>query len=830
MVTAETAPFVGRALKRKEDPRLIQGISHYVDDISLPGMLHVAFVRSPYAHARVRSVETSKAKVAPGVVAVVTGADLGTSIGMVPCAAQIPDMKAAPRPVLATDRVRFVGEAVAVVVAEDRYAARDAADLVEVDYEPLTPVVGPEKAIAKGAPVLFDQNSDNIAYRWELEGGDVKKAFEQADVVVRQRIVNQRVIPVAMETRGVIAEYKPGEKTLTIWSSTQIPHLLRTQLAAMLRTPEQFVRVITPEVGGGFGSKLNVYGEEALVGYLSTKLERPVKWIESRRENFQTAIHGRDQIDDIELALEKDGTVLGLRCKVIADLGAYYQLLTPLIPTLTGLMMCGSYKIPAARMEVIAVLTNKMSTDAYRGAGRPEATYLIERAMDLAAAELKMDPVEIRRKNFPKAKEFPYATPTGLIYDSADYQTCLNLMLKKSGYKKLREEQAKLRKQGRYIGIGVSTYVEICAMGPSSAMPAGGWESATVRIEPTGKVNILTGASPHGQGQETSFAQIGADVLGLDPDDVLITHGDTAVVPYGIGTFGSRGTAVGGTAAYKSLIKLREKLAQIAAFLAGAEPDDMVFQCKKIFSKSDPKKSVSFQDCVSAAYVAKTLPPGVDPGLDATTFFEPTNFTFPFGAHLCVVEADAETGDVRVKKYLAVDDCGNVINPLLVDGQIHGGIVQALGQAMFEEAVYDEQGQLITGELTDYAIPRASDMSWIESERTVTPTPVNPLGVKGVGEAGTIGGTPCFANAVVDALAPFGVRHIDMPFKRERIWRLMHEGKSIHDGKQTQDGKRAAPQGPAPSTKRSASKPLKPKTFAKAKPAGKKSAKSRRAK
>jgi carbon-monoxide dehydrogenase large subunit len=775
--TATTTQFVGKRLKRKEDPRLIQGLAHYVDDIVLPGMVHAVFIRSPHAHARIKNIDTAKAKAMPGVLAVITGEDLGATIGNVPCAIVIPDMKSAPRPPLATDRVRFIGEAVAIVVAEDRYIARDAAELVDVEYDPLTPVVDPEKAMAKGSPVLFDQYPDNIAYRWELEGGDVKKAFEQADRVVRQRMINQRVIPVAMETRGVVAEYKTGEKALTIWTSTQIPHLVRTQVAVMLGAPEQSVRIITPEVGGGFGSKLNVYAEEAVTGYLAMKLERPVKWIESRRENFQTAIHGRDQIDEIELAVKNDGTILGLRCRIIADLGAYYQLLTPLIPTLTALMICGCYKIPAARVEIAGVLTNKMSTDAYRGAGRPEATYIIERALDLAAAELKMDPVEIRRKNFPLPAEFPYATPTGLIYDSADYQSCLNLMIKKSEYAKLRKEQAEGRKKGRYIGIGVSTYVEICAMGPSSAMPAGGWESATVRIEPTGKVNILTGASPHGQGQETSFAQIGADILGLTPEDVLITHGDTAIVPYGIGTFGSRGTAVGGTAAYKSLMKLRDKLAQIAAHLLEADPADMIFEGKKIFSKTQPKKSISFGECVGAAYVAKTLPAGVDPGLDATTFYEPTNFTFPFGSHLCVVEIDAETGDVRLIKYLAVDDCGNVINPLLVDGQVHGGIVQSVGQVLLEECVYDEQGQLITGEFMDYAIPRATDIPHMETDRTVTPSPVNPMGVKGVGEAGTIGATPCLANAVIDALAPFGVRHADLPFKRESIWKLMNEGK-----------------------------------------------------
>jgi len=770
---ATATRYIGKPMKRKEDPRLIQGIGHYVDDLQLSGMHYAAMVRSPHAHARIRSIDTSKAKTAPGVAMVLTGADVRGAIGPVPCAAQIPDMKAAQRHPLATEKVRFVGEPVAVVVASDRYAARDAADLVEVDYEPLTPVVNPEKALAKGAPLVYEQFKDNVAYRWELEGGDLKKAFQQADKVIRQRMINQRLIPVAMEPRGVLAEYKEGEKQLTIWSSTQIPHLLRTQLAAMLGVPEYSVRVITPEVGGGFGSKLNVYAEEALVGYLAMKLGKPVKWIESRRENFLAAIHGRDQIDDVEVAVKRDATILGLRCKIIADLGAYYQLLTPLIPTLTALMVSGCYKIPAVRVEITGVFTNKMATDAYRGAGRPEATYLIERALDLVAAELKKDPAEVRRKNFPQAKEFPFTTPTGLTYDSGGYEKCLDVALKKANYKKLRQEQAKLRKQGRYIGIGFSTYVEICGMGPSSAMPAGGWESATVRVEPTGKVNVLTGSSPHGQGQETSFAQVAADILGLAPDDIQVVHGDTATVPYGIGTFGSRATAVGGTAVYKSLVKLRDKIAQIAGHILGEDPQKLVFRDHRIVSKSAAKKSIHFTEAVGAAYVAKTLPPGVDPGLDATTFFEPTNFTYPFGTHICVVEVDAETGAVHLQKYIAVDDCGNVLNPLLVDGQIHGGIVQSVGQALLEEAVYDEQGQLITGELMDYAIPRAGDIPWIETARTVTPSPVNPLGVKGVGEAGTIGATPALINAVVDALAPFGVRHVDLPVKRERIWQLM---------------------------------------------------------
>jgi carbon-monoxide dehydrogenase large subunit len=771
---ATATPYIGRPLKRKEDARLIQGIGHYVDDLQLVGMQHAMFLRSPYAHAKIRSVDLSKARTAAGVILALSGADLRNAIGAVPCAGRIPDMKPAPRPVLAADRVRFVGEAVAVVVAEDRYTSRDALDLIEVDYEPLTPVVNPEKALAKGATLIHGQK-DNAAYRWEIEGGDLKAAFKTADKVIRQRIVNQRLIPVAIEPRAVLAEYKPGERQLTVWSATQIPHLLRTQVASMLRIPETEVRVIAPDVGGGFGSKLNVYPEEALVAYLAMQTGKPVKWAESRRENFQATIHGRDQIADVEVAFNREGSILGLRCRLIADLGAYYHLFTPLIPTLTGQMMVGCYKISAARMEITGVFTNKMPTDAYRGAGRPEATYLIERVIDLVAAELKRDPVEVRRKNFPKPADFPYAAPTGLIYDSGNYEQALDLALRKTGYQNLRREQAKLRKKGRHVGIGISTYVEICGMGPSSDMPSGGWESATVRIEPSGQVNLMTGSSPHGQGQETSFAQIGADVLGIEPADVQVVHGDTAVVPYGIGTFGSRATAVGGTAAYKALLKVRDKIAAIAGHLLHEDSAKIVLQDKRVFNPAAPKKSLAFVDVVAAAYSAKKLPPDTEPGLETTSFFEPANFTFPFGAHICVVEIDGETGDVRLVRYVAVDDCGNVINPLLVDGQVHGGIVQSVGQALFEEAVYDEQGQLITGELMDYALPRAADMCWMETHRTVTPSPVNPLGVKGVGEAGTIAATPALAGAVVDALAPFGVRHVDMPFSREKIWKLMHQ-------------------------------------------------------
>ena len=786
MATAtKSTKYVGKPLKRKEDPRLIQGIAHYVDDLKLAGMLHMGIVRCPHAHARIRSIDATKARNAPGVAAVITAEDIDGAIGPVPCAAQIPDMKPAPRPVLATGEARFVGEGVAAVVASDPYALRDAMELVDVDYEPLAVVVDPEKALRKDSPRVHDAHADNAAYRWELEGGDVKKAFKQADRVVKLRMTNQRVVPISIECRAVLAQYDRGDNRITLWSSSQIPHILRTQIAAMLNFPEYGVYVIVPEVGGGFGSKLNVYPEEALACYLAMKLEKPVKWIEGRRENFLATIHGRDQIGELEFAVKRDGTVLGLRAHFIADLGAYFQLLTPLIPTLTGLMCVGPYKIPNVRVDITGVFTNKMSTDAYRGAGRPEATYFLERGMNAIATELKIDPAELRRKNFPKPTEFPYATATGLIYDSANYQGTLDLALKKSEYKKLRREQAAARKskKGRLMGIGLSSYVEICALGPSSAMPSGGWESATVRIEPTGRVRVLTGSSPHGQGEETSFAQIAADMPGVTMDDVIVVHGDTSAIPYGIGTFGSRSLAVGGTAMYNCLEKLRDKLLKIAGLLLEEDPAKLVLRNKQIVSKRDPRKFMSFGDAVGAAYTAKTLPPGVEPGLEATNFFEPSNFTFSFGTHVAVVDVDPETGDIQLRQYIAADDCGNIINPLLVEGQGQGGIVQSIGQAFLEEAVYDEQGQLLSGELMDYALPRAADVPWIETYNTVTPTPVNPLGAKGVGEAGTIGATPPLVNAVLAPLAPLGVRQPDMPLKRERIWKAIREATAGPSGR-----------------------------------------------
>ncbi len=768
---AKAAHWVGRKLKRKEDPRLIQGITHYTDDLKLPRMLYCALVRSPYAHAEIRGIRTDAARALSGVVGVFTAEDTA-SLGMVPCAIQMPDLKVPKHPVLATDRVRYVGEPVAAVIADDLYTSRDAAELVEVDYEPLPVVTDMQKALSNDTPYVHDEFRSNKAFTHTLKNGDIGAAFKKADRVVKQRMLNQRLAPIAMETRAVLAEYLPGEHRLTVWSSTQIPHLLRTQISVMLGLPETAVRVIAPEVGGGFGSKLNVYAEEGLIPWLAIKLGRPVKWSETRRENFTATIHGRDTINDVELALKKDGTVLGLRVHILADLGAYHQLLTPLIPQLTALMLAGCYKFPAIDIEIQGVFTNKMSTDAYRGAGRPEATYIVERIMDIAAHELGMDSAQFRLKNFPQPKEFPFTTITGLTYDSAKYQESLKRALQLAGYDTLRRRQKNGWKQGKYYGVGVSTYVEICAIGPSAATPAGGWESGTVRVEPTGKVTVLTGASPHGQGQETTFAQLIADELGIDPDDVSVVHGDTMAVPYGIGTFGSRATAVGGTAAYLATQKLKAKMATLAAHLLGSTPGDITIGRGHLTAKRN-KKSISFGELVMAAYTARNIPPGFEPGMEATHFFEPSNFTFPFGAHIASVEVDADTGEVKVDKYVAVDDCGNVINPLLVDGQIQGGIAQGIGQAMWEELIYNEEGQLVTGSLMEYALPKAHFLPEFTLDRTVTPSPVNPMGVKGVGEAGTIASTPCMVNAVCDALSPLGIRHIEMPLKPERVWRAI---------------------------------------------------------
>jgi aerobic carbon-monoxide dehydrogenase large subunit len=774
--------LVGSRIKRREDPRLIMGRGTYVDDVQLPRMCFAAILRSPYAHARIRGIDVSKAKALPGVLAVMTGAELQGK--NVPCGWTLPDIKVAPHPALAVGKVRYTGDAVAVVVAEERYIARDALDLIEVDFDPLPVVVDAEKAIQPGAPQLHDEVPNNTTFVWKVGGGDIDKAFREAEVVVKERIVNQRLIPNAIEPRGMVAQYTPGSGDLILWTATQIPHLVRLLLSMVIGIPEHKVRVIAPEVGGGFGSKLYLYPEEVIVATLARMTGRPVKWIEERRENYVATTHGRDQVQYVEVAAKRDGTITGLRVKSIANMGAYLSTFAPGIPTiLFGLMLAGTYRIPNIACEVTGVHTNTTLVDAYRGAGRPEATYLVERAVDLTARELGMDPAEIRRRNFVPANAFPHTTATGVTYDSGNYQPTLDKALEIAGYQQLRQEQERLRQEGKYLGIGVVTYVEICGMAPSQVLGAvgagaGGWESATVRVHPTGKVTLYSGASSHGQGHETAFAQIVGDGLGIPLEDVEVVHGDTAQVQFGIGTFGSRSAAVGGMAAVMSVNKVEEKAKKIAAFLLEAAEADLVFESGQFFVKGTPGRGITIQQVAFAAYVPHKYPTGLEPGLEATSFYDPSNFTWPFGSHVAVVEVDPETGVIKLRRYIAVDDCGRVINPLLVDGQIHGGLAQGIAQALYEEAVYDENGQLVSGSLMDYAVPKADDLVNFELDRTETPSPVNALGVKGIGEAGTIASSAAIVNAVVDALAPLGVKHLDMPLKPERVWQAIQQAQA----------------------------------------------------
>src|SRR6266700_3688918 len=770
-----TKRYIGQSMKRVEDPRLIKGIGTYVDDVILSGMLHAAFLRSPYAHAKVNSIRTDAAKVLPGVIGVFSGAEVNDQCGLVPCASAMPDLKAPQHTVLAGARVYFVGHPVAVVVAADRYAARDALDLIAVDYDPLPVVSDPQKAIEKDSPLAHPDLGNNVAYTWKLAGGDMAAAFKQADRIVKQRIIHQRLTPMAIEPRGCLASYHAGEQALTLWTSTQVPHLVRTLLPGMIQVPESKIRIVAPEVGGGFGSKLNLYAEEALCSHLAMRLGARIKWNETRRENASATIHGRDQIGDYEVAVKKDGTLLGIKSRIIADLGAYLQLLSPAIPTRTGLMLAGCYKCKAVSIEVTGVYTHKMATDAYRGAGRPEASYVIERLMDLIADELALDPVKVRLKNFPKPSEFPFDTPTGLTYDSGNYQAALKKAQRLAGWEKLLKQREAARRAGKLFGIGLSTYVEICALGPSKMMAAGGWEWGCVRIEMSGKVTVITGATPHGQGQETSFTQITADKLGVAPEDIVVMRGDTAVAHYGRDTYGSRATVIGGTAIVMCVDKIIAKAKILAAHLLDSSAKRIEFRDGKFFVKGKPKKSFNWKQLAPEAYVAKNLPPNFEPGLEASSFFEPPNCTYPFGAHIVAVEVDDDTGEVKIVKYVTVDDCGPQVNPLLVEVQVQGGIAHSIGQALFERTVYDENGQLLSGEFMDYAMPRAKDIPEYLMGSTVTPSPSNPMGIKGVGEAGTIGATPALANAVIDALSPLGVRHLDLPLTPERVWRAIGE-------------------------------------------------------
>ena len=773
----KSSGYIGRPLKRVEDPRLIQGQATYVDDLNLPGLLHMAVLRSPYAHARIVGIESQNAKALAGVIGVFIGADINERCGLVPCAALAPDQKAPKHTCLASDRVYFVGHPVAVVVAVNRSVARDALDLIDVEYDPLPVIADPEAALQPDAPLAHPDLGTNQAFTWSLANGDLEKAFKEADRVVKARMVHPRLIPMAIEPRGCVASWHNGEQSLTLWTSTQIPHLVRTLLPAMIGVPENKMRIVAPEVGGGFGSKLNLYAEEAIASHLAQRLGSPVKWIESRRENAMATIHGRDQIGEYEVAVKKDGTLLAIKARTIADIGAYNQLLTPAIPTLTGSMLSGCYKLKAIRIDIVGVYTNKMCTDAYRGAGRPEATYTIERLMDLIADELKIDRIKMRLKNFPKPTEFPFNTVTGLTYDSGNYQGALKKAQELADWDRLIKQRDTARKQGRLFGVGVSTYVEICALGPSKMMAAGGWEWGCVRIEMSGKVTVITGATPHGQGQETTFAQIAAEKLGVPMTDVVVMRGDTAVAHYGRDTYGSRATVIGGTAILMCIDKIVSKARRLAAHLLKAKEKDVVFEEGRFFVRGKPKNAVTLQALAAESYVAKNIPPNWEPGLEASSFFEPSNCTYPFGTHIVAVEIDRDTGELEIVKYVAVDDCGPLINPLLVEGQVQGGIAHSIGQSLFERCVYDENGQLLTGEFMDYAVPRASDIPVYVLGHTITPSPSNPLGIKGVGEAGTIGATPAIANAVMDALTPSGVKHLDLPLTPEKIWRALSRAK-----------------------------------------------------
>ena len=789
-----TTSVMGGAVRRREDPALIQGYGEYVDDLTRTGMLQVAFVRSPVARAKITSLDTAAAKAMPGVVAVYTHDDVA-HLG--PLVAQVPIGKL--RPLLAAGEVNHVGEAVAMVVAEDRYQAQDAADAIEVDYDVLPPVIDLKKA-ASDEVKIHDELDSNVIHTWTYHGywealgledqtPQVDAAMEREDaVVVSLEMVNQRLIPVAIEPRSVMAEYNKGYGQFTVFSSTQVPHALGGAIATTFGMKTTAVRVIAPEVGGGFGSKLNVYNDEILAAFAAKELGRPVKWTETRREASGSTIHGRGWIGTATLIGTKDGEFLGYKLDAIADMGAYTQNFTVAIPLLGLWIGSGQYKMPVS-WTVACVVTNTMTTDAYRGAGRPEAIYYLERIIDAFAHEIGMDPFEVRRKNFWQPDEFPATMGCGFALDSGEYEAAVDKLIAQSDYVGMRKRQEEARAEGRLVGIGVGSYVEVCGFGPAIladigfswtnyGLPASFNGSGLVRVNPDATVTVVIGTGPTGQGHETTWAQIVGDGLGIPVEDIRVLHGDTREHPMGIGTFGSRSIAVDGAATFEATKVVKAKAAKIAAHLLEASADDMVFVDGGAHVAGSPDKSVDWASIAKAAYQSHTSPDDVDGGLEAHTSFSPGNATWPFGTHVALVEVDPETGNVELLEYHGVDDCGEVINPMIVNGQIHGGIAQGIGQAMFEEAIYDADGNMLTGSLLDYTLPTASDLPSFDLSRTVTPTPVNPLGVKGIGEAGTIGSAHTIVNAVVDALTPMGVKHVDMPVRPKRVWQAMQEARA----------------------------------------------------
>ncbi len=775
---------LGRGRRRKEDAKLLTGQTNWTDNIVLPGLLHMAVLRSPMAHARILSVDVSPALDMPGVIAAYSGADLAAEDAWLPCAWPVTkDMVAPEHKPLAVDEVRHVGDGVAVVIARDRYSAADALEAISVEYDQLPAVTDMEEALEEGAPLVHADKGTNKCFVWPLATGEDYEATKaRADVVVSRRFVQQRLLPTAMEPRAVVVAPIAAADEFTLYSSTQVPHILRLELAIVTGIPEHKLRVVAPDVGGGFGSKLNVYAEELLALVVARKLGRPIKWTESRSENYQATIHGRDQIQDVEICATREGKVLGLKVDILADMGAYLQLLTPGIPVLSAFMCPAIYKFESYSFTATGVFTTKTPTDAYRGAGRPEATYLIERIMDELAHELGRDPMDLRRQNWIKHEEFPYDMVAGLTYDSGNYEAATDKAVQMFDYEGLRREQAERRERNDpvQLGIGISTFTEMCGLAPSRVLgsldsTAGGWEAASIRVLPTGKVEVVSGATPHGQGHHTSWSQIAADALGVPFEDVEVITGDTESSPKGLDTYGSRSLVIGGVAIHKAAEKVVQKGKRIAAHLLEAGEGDIEFAAGTFSVKGSPEAKVTIQEVALATFTAHNFPDGMEPTLDSDYVLDPENFSFPHGTHLCAVDVDTETGFTKIRKYVSVDDVGKIINPVIVQGQIHGGLAQGIAQALYEEAVYDGEGNLVTGSMVDYLVPSAVDLPHFDTGRTETPATSNPLGVKGVGEAGTIASTPAVMNAVVDALRPWGVSEVPMPATPEKVWRLVHD-------------------------------------------------------
>lgn len=778
-----TESLIGAPVKRKEDLPLLTGRGTYVDNMALPGMVWMAVVRSPYAHARIVGIDLEAARAAEGVVAVFSGADLRDDwkAGM-PCAWPVTeDMKSPEHFPLAVEVAKYQGDGVAVVLAESRVLAKDAAELVEVEYEPLEVATDVEGALEPGSPLVHDDLETNECYVWKLATDDVEDVFAQADVVVSRRYVQPRLVPNAIEPRSIVVRPEP-DGGLTFWGATQIPHILRLLAAATLGLAETKLRVIAPDVGGGFGSKLDVYAEDLLTIALARRLGRPVKWTEERSEAYVATIHGRDYVTTYELAATKEGKILGCRADVKAAMGAYLQLVTPGIPLLGAWIYSGPYDIGAYGVTFTGVFTNATPTDAYRGAGRPETTYVIERTMDALAAEVGLDPVEVRRRNL--IREFPYELPSGLTVDSGDYHASLDRLLDDLGLDELRAEQAARRERGDIVqlGVGFSTYNEMCGLAPSRILgairyAAGGWDAATIRFLPTGTVQVITGTSPHGQSHETSWSQIAAEMLGCTVDEVEVLHGDTSVSSVGMDTYGSRSLAVGGVALWHAGQKVIDKAREIVAHELEVAAGDLEYEAGVFTVKGSPDKTKTMKEAAWAAFAAHNLPDGMEPTLEATAVYDPPNFSWPAGAHAAVVEVDTETGDARLIRYVAVDDVGAVVNPMIVDGQVHGGITQGIATALYEEGLYDEDGNLRNPNMATYLVPSAAELPSYELERTESPSPTNPLGVKGVGETGTIAASGAVMNAVVDAVSHLGVTHVEMPATPERVWRAIEEAR-----------------------------------------------------